>query len=84
MLSETIEEEGAPSYIRSDNGSEFIAHQVQQWLSVKNIKTIYIDPGNPWLPSEATPQRAIARITNGLIKSFYNSLPDVPRNVVTT
>ena len=84
MLSETIEEEGAPSYIRSDNGSEFIAHQVQQWLSDKNIKTIYIDPGSPWLPSEATPQRVIARITNGLIKSFHNRLPDVPRNVVTT
>ncbi len=28
VLSEAIEEEGAPSYIRSDNGSEFIAHQV--------------------------------------------------------
>ena len=45
MLSEAIEEEGAPSYIRSNNGSEFIAHQVQQWLADKNIKVIYIDPG---------------------------------------
>ena len=30
VLSEAIEKEGAPSYIRSDNGSEFIAHQVQR------------------------------------------------------
>ena len=49
----------------------FIAHQVQQWLSDKNIKAIYIDPDSPWLPSEATPQRAIARITNGYIESFH-------------
>ena len=54
----------------------FIAHQVQQWLSDKNIKAIYIDPGSPWLPSEATPQRAKARITNGFIESFHNRLRD--------
>ncbi len=40
-LGEAIEKEGVPSYICSDNGSEFIAHQVQQWLSHKNIKTIW-------------------------------------------
>ena len=54
----------------------FIAHQVQQWLSDKKIKAIYIDPGSPWLPSEATPQRAKARITNGFIESFHNRLRD--------
>ena len=84
VLSEAIEEERTPSYIRSDNGSEFIAHQVQQWLSDKKIKAIYSDPGSPWLPSEATPQRAKARITNDFIESFHNRLGDVPRNVVTT
>ena len=69
VLSEAIEEEGTPSYIRSDNGSvprseasEFIAHQVQQWLSDKNIKAIYIDPGSPW--------------QNGFIESFHNRLRD--------
>ena len=35
------------------------------------IKTLYIEPGSPWLPSEATPQRAIARITNESIESFH-------------
>ncbi len=68
VLSEAIEEEGAHSYIRSDNGSEFIAHQVQQCLANKNIKAIYSDPGR--LPNEASPQRAKARITNGFIESF--------------
>ena len=62
VLSEAIEEEGPPSYIRSDNGSEFIAHQVQQWLSDKKIKAIYIDPGSPW--------------QNGFIESFHNRLRD--------
>lgn len=38
VLREAIEKEGVPSYIRSDNGSEFIAHQVQQWLSNKNLR----------------------------------------------
>ncbi len=80
VLSKTIEKEGVSSYIRSDNGSEFIAHQVQQWLSNKKIKAIYSDPGSPWLPSEATPQRAIARITNGFIESFHNRLPDESLN----
>ena len=76
VLNEAIEKEGPPSYIRSDNDSEFIAHQVQQGLSDKSIKTIYIDPGSPWLPSEAIPQGAIARITNGFIESFHNLLRD--------
>ena len=62
VLREAIEEEGAPSYIRSDNGSEFIAHQVQQWLQAKKIKAIYIDPGSPW--------------QNGFIESFHNRLRD--------
>ena len=38
---------GIPAYIRSDNGSEFIAGKVQQWLKEHQIKTIYIDPGSP-------------------------------------
>lgn len=47
VLEEAIEEHGAPEYIRSDNGPEFIATAIQQWLRDKGIKTIYIDPGCP-------------------------------------
>ena len=35
------------------------------------IKTLYSEPASPWLPSEATPQRARARITNGYIESLH-------------
>ena len=39
---------GAPEYIRSDNGPEFVAEAVQKWLKANNCKTIYIEPGSPW------------------------------------
>jgi len=38
----------APAYIRSDNGPEFIAKAVQDWLKENQSKTIYIEPGAPW------------------------------------
>ena len=47
VLQEAIEEQGAPEYIRSDNGPEFIAKIIQQWLRENNIKALYIDPGVP-------------------------------------
>jgi putative transposase len=39
---------GLPAYIRSDNGPEFIAKAVQQWLEENHCRTIYIEPGSPW------------------------------------
>lgn len=48
VLQEVIAEEGAPEYIRSDNGPEFIAKCIQNWLADNNIKTLYISPGCPW------------------------------------
>ena len=39
---------GAPGHIRSDNGSEFIAADIQRWLKSSGIRTIYIKPGSPW------------------------------------
>lgn len=47
-LQKAIAEHGAPGFLRSDNGSEFIARIVQRWLKANGIKTIYIDPGSPW------------------------------------
>ena len=44
-----IQEHGSPEFLRSDNGSEFIAKIVQRWLAEQRIKTIYIEPGSPWL-----------------------------------
>lgn len=39
---------GAPDNLRSDNGPEFIAYALQQWLRDRNCSTIYITPGSPW------------------------------------
>jgi len=39
---------GAPSYLRSDNGPEFIALALQQWLRDHHCRTLYIKPGSPW------------------------------------
>jgi putative transposase len=39
---------GAPAWLRSDNGPEFVAQEVQKWLKTRGVKTHYIDPGRPW------------------------------------
>ena len=46
----------------SDNGSEFIAKEVQQWLAANHVKTIYIEPGRPW--------------QNGFVESFHGRFRD--------
>ena len=53
---------GIPEHIRSDNGSEFIAQKIQEWLKESQIKTLYIDPGSPW--------------QNGYIESFHSRFRD--------
>jgi len=39
---------GAPGWIRSDNGPEFIARALRQWLRDSGVGTLYIEPGAPW------------------------------------
>jgi transposase InsO family protein len=39
---------GAPDYLRSDKGPEFIAYALQQWLRDRHCNTMYITPGSPW------------------------------------
>ncbi len=53
---------GIPAYIRSDNGSEFIAKTVREWLGKLKVKTAYIEPGSPW--------------ENGYIESFNGKMRD--------
>lgn len=53
---------GVPEHIRSDNGPEFIAYAIQDWLENRKIKTIYIKPGSPW--------------ENGHIESFHDKFRD--------
>jgi len=53
---------GPPEYIRSDNGPEFTAHRVRDWLETVGVKTLFIEPGSPW--------------ENGFIESFNGKLRD--------
>jgi len=39
---------GIPAHIRSDNGPEFVAEAVQEWIAVAGAKTAYIERGSPW------------------------------------
>jgi putative transposase len=48
VLAQLVSIHGAPRYIRSDNGPEFVARAVLRWLQNANIETAFIDPGKPW------------------------------------
>lgn len=48
VLQELFAEWGTPTCIKSDNGPEFIAKEIQRWLNNEGIKIRYIDPGSPW------------------------------------
>jgi transposase InsO family protein len=39
---------GPLAYIRSDNGPEFIARSVRDWIAAVDARTAYIEPGSPW------------------------------------
>jgi transposase InsO family protein len=62
VLSELFLFRGVPEHIRSDNGREFTAKAVRQWLSRIGVKTLFIEPGSPW--------------ENGYIESFNGKLRD--------
>jgi putative transposase len=47
-LEKLFREHGAPTYIRSDNGPEFIAKATKRYIEQQGVKTHYIDPGSPW------------------------------------
>lgn len=53
---------GIPKYIRSDNGSEFTAKAVRDWLTRLGVQTLFIEPGSPW--------------ENGYAESFIGKMRD--------
>ena len=61
-LSELFVIHGTPGHIRSDNGPEFIAKAIQEWLELLSIETLYVEPGSPW--------------QNGFAESFHSRLRD--------
>jgi len=48
VLARLVSERGAPKYLRSDNGPEFVARALLQWITDQGIDTALIDPGKPW------------------------------------
>ena len=62
VLSDLFILRGVPGHIRSDNGPEFIAQAVQDWITAVGAKTAYIAPGSPW--------------ENGYVESFNSRFRD--------
>jgi putative transposase len=48
VLAQLVSVHGAPRYLRSDNGPEFVACAILRWLHEAGIETALIDPGKPW------------------------------------
>jgi len=48
VLSKLVSLRGAPRYLRSDNGSEFVSRKILRWIEEEKIETALIDPGKPW------------------------------------
>lgn len=48
VLSRLVSERGAPLYLRSDNGPEFVSRALLKWITDQGIATALIDPGKPW------------------------------------
>jgi putative transposase len=48
VLAHLVATHGAPQFIRSDHGPEFIALAVRGWLARHHMTTLYIAPGCPW------------------------------------
>ena len=61
-LTELFVAHGPPEHIRSDNGPEFVARNVREWLGRIGVKTLFIEPGSPW--------------ENGYCESFNSKLRD--------
>ena len=62
VLADLFIEDGRPEHIRSDNGPEFVARAVREWLGRLGVTMLYIEPGSPW--------------ENGYIESFNARLRD--------
>ena len=67
VLADLMIKHGVPGHIRSDNGPEFTAKAVREWLPKVGVKTLFIEPGSPW--------------ENGYNESFNGKLRDECLNV---
>ena len=61
-MADLFEQHGPPAHIRSDNGPEFVATALREWLARLSVRTLFIEPGSPW--------------ENGYNESFNGKLRD--------
>ena len=69
VLSDLFIARGVPAHIRSDNGPEFVAKAVREWIAAVGAKTAYIAPGSPWENGYIENARLRDELLNGEI--FY-------------
>lgn len=62
VLSRLVSARGAPSFLRSDNGPEFVSKALLSWIVAQGIGTALIEPGKPW--------------QNGVVESFNGKFRD--------
>jgi putative transposase len=67
VLSRLVSQRGAPLYLRSDNGPEFVSRALLKWIIDQGIDTALIDPGKPW-------QNGVAESFNGKFRDECLSL----------
>jgi putative transposase len=48
VLAKLFARHGRPKVLRSDNGPEFVAFELVEWLSDLGASTYHIEPGKPW------------------------------------
>ncbi len=65
-LERLFDQRGAPAFVRSDNGPEFVARALKRWLEVSEVGTLYIEPGSPW--ENAYAESFIGRFGDELLK----------------
>jgi putative transposase len=65
-LASLFHRKGEPTFIRSDNGPEFVAKAIKRWLEDSGVETLYIEPGSPW--ENAYSETFISRFSDELLK----------------
>ncbi len=76
VLERIIESRDKPKIIRSDNGPEFIGHQLEQWCEARNIDLQHIQPGKP--TQNAFIERKNGSMRRELLNAYlFNNLSEV-------
>ena len=76
VLTKLFTRYGPPTHIRSDNGSEFTAQAVRDWLRELGVKTLFIEPGSPWRRNISSSASGAPSSTRRSTVHDYQIVPD--------